>query len=184
MSEVEKITGVARFAGWRKKRGKERFIVEIELMSGPHWPIDVVWKQTPITLSLETQVPPDFCCASGGKIVSFLTKRPISHSEAREAAQRLINSHFGNQPHARTAVPPRPDYDDDMVLCAYIAQQREKEIAAPAMLAALKAIVHPDNEAICYFVPSDSWAMKLRQDCIDAIAKAEDHVPVAPQVDK
>lgn len=45
-------------------------------------------------------------------------------------------------------------------------------VAAPDMLAALQAIVHPDNEALCWFVTSDSHAMKLRDDVRAAIAKA------------
>lgn len=44
--------------------------------------------------------------------------------------------------------------------------------AAPELLTALKAILHPDNEALCYFVPCDSHAMKLRDDARAAVAKA------------
>lgn len=51
------------------------------------------------------------------------TKRPISHAEAEQCAQRLINSHFRNSDHARVSIPARPDYDDDLVLLAYIHQQ-------------------------------------------------------------
>ncbi len=50
---TDMITGVANYMGWRKKRGKDRFIVEIELTEAPTWPIDVVWKRTPITLCVE-----------------------------------------------------------------------------------------------------------------------------------
>lgn len=53
----------------------------------------------------------------------ILTKRPISHVEAREVAQRLINSHFRNEPHARIGIPRRPDYDDDLLIMAYIRQR-------------------------------------------------------------
>lgn len=56
---------------------------------------------------------------------SILTKRPISHAEARQALERLLNSHFrreGERP--RVGIPARPDYDDDLVLLAYIEQQR------------------------------------------------------------
>jgi hypothetical protein len=44
--------------------------------------------------------------------------------------------------------------------------------AAPEMLAVLQAIIHPDNEAIVYFVPSDAWAQKLLSDAKVAVAKA------------
>lgn len=44
--------------------------------------------------------------------------------------------------------------------------------AAPELLAALQAILHPANEAIVYFVPSDAHAQKLREDAIAAVAKA------------
>lgn len=55
---------------------------------------------------------------------SILTDREISHAEAREIAQRLINSHFNNPgPHARTSIPARPDHDDDLLIMAYIEQQ-------------------------------------------------------------
>lgn len=49
--------------------------------------------------------------------------------------------------------------------------------AAPELLAALQAILHPDNESIVYFVPSDSWAMKLRDDALAAVAKATGGAP-------
>lgn len=56
--------------------------------------------------------------------MDVLTKRAISHTEAREAMQRLVNSAFrnGSEP-ARFGIPARPDYDDDLVLSAYIRQQ-------------------------------------------------------------
>lgn len=38
----------------------------------------------------------------------------ISHDQAREAAQRLINSHFREEPCARIGIPARPGYDDDL----------------------------------------------------------------------
>lgn len=55
---------------------------------------------------------------------SIYTKRPISHEEAREVAGRLINSHFRKEPCARVGIPARPDYDDDLLICAYIKQQQ------------------------------------------------------------
>ena len=54
---------------------------------------------------------------------SILTKRHISHDEAWEAVNRLTNSHFRREPCARVGIPARPDYDDDLVLMAYIRQQ-------------------------------------------------------------
>lgn len=53
-----------------------------------------------------------------------LTKRLITHDEASDAVQRLVNSHFGKEPKGRFGIPARPDYDDDLVLSAYIKQQR------------------------------------------------------------
>lgn len=61
------------------------------------------------------------------KMSEHFTKRRIGHDEALEAAQRLVNSHFHNPDHARVSIPARPDYDDDLVLKAYVYQQREKE---------------------------------------------------------
>jgi hypothetical protein len=60
---------------------------------------------------------------------SILTKRLIGHDEAHEVAQRLINSHFGNSNPARMSIPAKPDEDDDLVICAYIEQQRAREAA-------------------------------------------------------
>lgn len=54
---------------------------------------------------------------------SIYTTRKIDHDEAREIAQRLINSHFRKEPHARVGIPARPDYDDDLLIYAYINQQ-------------------------------------------------------------
>lgn len=66
----------------------------------------------------------------------ILTKRPISHDEAREAMQRLVNSHFDNpretHEHGRMSIPANPDRDDDLVLSAYIEQQRAKDGEARA----------------------------------------------------
>jgi hypothetical protein len=54
---------------------------------------------------------------------SILTKRHVSHAEAREVMGRLVNSHFRQEPHARIGIPARPDYDDDLLMSAYIRQQ-------------------------------------------------------------
>lgn len=64
-----------------------------------------------------------------------LTTRPISHTEARDAVQRLVNSHFNNpEPceHGRFSIPANVERDDDLVLMAYIQQQEEKQSAARA----------------------------------------------------
>jgi hypothetical protein len=39
--------------GWKRKKLGDKFQVVIELDEAPGWPIDVVWKATPIYLSLE-----------------------------------------------------------------------------------------------------------------------------------
>lgn len=49
--------------------------------------------------------------------------RPVSHADAAEVAQRLINSHFRNGDGARISIPCRPDHDDDCLILAYIEQQ-------------------------------------------------------------
>jgi hypothetical protein len=48
--------------------------------------------------------------------------QPVSHDDARSAAQRLISGHFGLHPHARVCVPAQLD-DDDVLLMRYIEQQ-------------------------------------------------------------
>lgn len=55
--------------------------------------------------------------------MSIYTKRNISHDEAEEIARRLINSHFHQEPHGRFSIPARPEYDDDLLIYAYIKQQ-------------------------------------------------------------
>lgn len=57
---------------------------------------------------------------------SAYTTRTISHDEAGEIAKRLINSHFRLEPHARVSIPARPDYDDDLLILAYIEQQKAR----------------------------------------------------------
>lgn len=64
------------------------------------------------------------------------TSRKISHEEARESLTRLCNSHFNREPHARVSIPARPDYDDDLILGAYIKQQIAQD--APARNAILE----------------------------------------------
>lgn len=59
----------------------------------------------------------------------ILTTRPISHDEANAVAQRLVASHFGNTDteQGRASIPARPDHDDDLLITAYIRQQRAKD---------------------------------------------------------
>jgi hypothetical protein len=53
----------------------------------------------------------------------------ISGKQAKEAAQRLINSHFGNADPARMSIPAQPT-DDDLTIMAYI-EQAEARRASP-----------------------------------------------------
>ena len=41
------------------------------------------------------------------------------------------------------------------------------------LLALLQEIIHPDNETIIYFVPSDAHAMKVRDDIRAALAEQD-----------
>ncbi len=38
--------------GWKRRRGVDKFQIVIELDQLPEWPIDIVWKATPISLIL------------------------------------------------------------------------------------------------------------------------------------
>ena len=60
----------------------------------------------------------------------WIDVRPVGHAEAREIAQRLINSHFGNPNGARMSIPTRPNYDDDCLILAYIWQQERRPLSA------------------------------------------------------
>lgn len=61
------------------------------------------------------------------EILVLRAKQPkITHDEARQAAQRLINSHFNNPNQARACIPVRDD-DDDILICRYIDQQRSRD---------------------------------------------------------
>lgn len=62
------------------------------------------------------------------------TKTLITHDQAMEAALRLINAAFRRDGQVlevnerpRFSIPTRPDYDDDVVLCDYIRQQRDRQ---------------------------------------------------------
>jgi len=72
--------------------------------------------------------------AEPGSSLDFLTKRPIGHDEARECLKRFIASAFrkNGEEHARLGIPARPDYDDDLVLSAYIRQQSLRDPAQQA----------------------------------------------------
>ena len=65
------------------------------------------------------------------------TAREIPHIEAREAARRLVNSHFRNPDSARVSIPANPEQDDDLVLHSYIRQQARK--ADDAITAGIQA---------------------------------------------
>jgi hypothetical protein len=52
---------------------------------------------------------------------------PITHQRAKQAAMRLIHSHFGQPDHARMTIPLDLD-DDDVVIMDYIEQQILAEI--------------------------------------------------------
>jgi hypothetical protein len=59
---------------------------------------------------------------------SILTKRKISHDEAREALRRFENHFWKKKADGpRIGIPARPDYDDDLVLLAYIDQQAARD---------------------------------------------------------
>jgi Sec-independent protein translocase protein TatA len=52
------------------------------------------------------------------------TTRQVTHEEARQIAKRFIDANFNNPgERPRIGIPARPDYDDDLLLCAYIEQQ-------------------------------------------------------------
>lgn len=80
---------------------------------------------------------------------SIYTKRTITHDEAVEIAHRLINSHFNKEPCARASIPARPDYDDDLLILAFIEQQR-RSLAdmRGALVTAEKQLVYSLTEAV------------------------------------
>jgi len=55
------------------------------------------------------------------------TKRRIGHDEAIEALRRFENRFWKREPGPRVSIPARPDYDDDLILHAYIRQQEARE---------------------------------------------------------
>ena len=81
--------------------------------------------------------------------MDILTDRLIDHGEAREAMQRLVNSHFNNDrakcEHARMSIPANPDRDDDLVLSAYIKQRRQTSDDLQRILDAVLFIFGPEG---------------------------------------
>jgi hypothetical protein len=69
------------------------------------------------------------------------TSRQIDHKEAREIAQRLINSHFNQEPCARVGIPARVDYDDDLLMMAYIDQQERLKATHALEMAGLREVL-------------------------------------------
>jgi hypothetical protein len=93
-----------------------------------------------------------------------LTKRQITHDEAKESLRRLINSHFGNEPKARVGIPARPDYDDDLIMSAYVEQQS-------ALTAAPSAPAKSEHER---WLDSSEWSndAKIEAERLDAAPSA------------
>jgi len=50
----DEIVGRATRMGWKRRKSGDKFEVVIEIDAAPGWPIDVVWRATPITLSIKT----------------------------------------------------------------------------------------------------------------------------------
>lgn len=80
--------------------------------------------------------------------------KPVTHMEAHEAAQRLINSHFRQEPHARVSIPARPDYDDDLRIMRYIEEQEARahpqaDAPAPSLALAHEALRKRHCESWC-----------------------------------
>lgn len=70
----------------------------------------------------------------------LLTDRLIGHEEAREAVQRLINSHFHQEPHARMSIPAKPDEDDDLVVIAYVRQRQQTSADLQRVMEAINEV--------------------------------------------
>lgn len=57
----------------------------------------------------------------------LLTARQISHDEADEALRRFENAFWRKDAEGpRVSIPANPERDDDMILHAYIQQQRAR----------------------------------------------------------
>lgn len=68
--------------------------------------------------------------------------RVVTHERAREAAHRLVNSHFRQEPRARASIPANED-DDDLVITDYITQQIA---AARELRATQEALIKANGE--------------------------------------
>lgn len=132
----------------------------------------------------------------------ILTKRAISHDEAREAMQRLVNSHFNNprdtHEHGRMSIPANPDRDDDLVLSAYIKQRRDDTAALERqqwinrkLFAALKdmaefwryGMAKPDGAQPT--AEDEARVEKLAKDAVDAlVAASPDYLSTLPPLEK
>lgn len=75
---------------------------------------------------------------------------PVTHMEAHDAAQRLINSHFRQEPGARVSIPARPDYDDDLRIMRYIEEQaaRAPSPGEDDLRAALREWLRLDGQTV------------------------------------
>jgi hypothetical protein len=62
------------------------------------------------------------------------------NERAQESALRLINSHFNQKPRARASIPARPDYDDDLILMAYLRGLNNLEAECVRLREALEEI--------------------------------------------
>lgn len=71
--------------------------------------------------------------------------RVVTHERAMEAAHRLVNSHFRQEPHARASIPASAD-DDDIVITDYITQQTAA--ALEAKVTALRARAEAADNAL------------------------------------
>jgi hypothetical protein len=52
---TDKVIGRATAMGWKRRKSGDKFRIEIELDGPPQWPINVVWKSTPITLTIMSE---------------------------------------------------------------------------------------------------------------------------------
>jgi hypothetical protein len=85
-----------------------------------------------------------------------LRGRPVTYSEARASAQRLINSHFGGSPDpARTSIPARFS-DDDLTIIDFIEEQAAARVA---VIHVERAELAPGKKELLTFLarPEDSW---------------------------
>jgi len=91
----------------------------------------------------------------------ILTKRLISHDEARAALQRFVHSHFRDgREVARFGIPARPDYDDDLVLSAYIKQQEDQPETSESSNGGCEDCNRPygyEHGFPDFVIPYDAW---------------------------